>query len=515
MGRLSFNSFLQEHSEVLTEAISAGDFAKVSPLIVRYLAKYIGRVFYFPAPEIVTVGGVKYSGVRFFFRGKSFRLNWKINKISQAAGLVSMDYWDGTKLNPVGPTYTIVFDEMQSLVKVLPFIKEYLIGNIDAKDTVFFDESKDAHYAALNEASYPRETVRMTVVNMVMALKKGISIGEQSRQGGSTKYGPRWNQAQAAVKQHYGILFKRVDKSLVIDPSLVDKIDVDKIVDAVMGEGNAVAFQQMPGKREKIEVEGAEEEDMDRMSYEEQLDSLKTGMKLLMSNATNALFLGGRGGTGKTQTVEDMLHAAGLSDGEGYFKITGSATPTGIYRILHDHKNEIILFDDSDSALADQEGRNLFKAASDTKKKRKLSWMKGGKNFVSPEEYEESGGDDENILPRSFEFTGKIIFISNLPLDKLDPDGALRTRGYVISIDPTNQEIYDFMEKIVNKIPLEVDYSLSSRDRIAVIEVLRSRKIKDKSANLRSLVRGLNTCAGVKAQGGSEEEWRRFVRMFA
>ncbi len=34
--------------------------------------------------------------------------------------------------------------------------------------------------------------------------------------------------------------------------------------------------------------------------------------------------------------------------------------------------------------------------------------------------------DYGDTLPRYFDFTGKIIFISNLPLDKLDPDGALR-----------------------------------------------------------------------------------------
>ena len=232
-----------------------------------------------------------------------------------------------------------------------------------------------------------------------------------------------------------------------------------------------------------------------------------------MSNATNALFLGGRGGTGKTQTVEDMLHAAGMSDGEGYYKVTGSATPTGIYRLLFQNRKSILLFDDSDSALVDQEGRNLFKAASDTKKARKISWMKGGKNFVAPEDYDEESDDD--TLPRSFDFTGKIIFISNLPLNKLDPDGALRTRGYVINIDPTNEEIYDFMDKIADKINLDVNYPLSKNDRMEVVDILRARKIGDKTANLRSLVRGLNTRAGVELSGGSAEEWKKFVKMFA
>lgn len=220
--------------------------------------------------------------------------------------------------------------------------------------------------------------------------------------------------------------------------------------------------------------------------------------------------------TGKTQTVEDMLAAAGKEDGNGYFKITGSATPAGIYRLLFQHRREILLFDDSDSALQDQEGRNLFKAASDTKKVRKISWSKGGKSYIDPDDYDEdSESNDPDILPRSFEFTGKIIFISNLPLAKLDPDGALRTRGYVISVDPTNEEIYDFMMKICGKIPLDVDYTLDKNKRMEVVELLRTRKMAEKTANLRSLVRGLNTRAGIELSGGSAEEWQKFVKMFA
>jgi hypothetical protein len=217
--------------------------------------------------------------------------------------------------------------------------------------------------------------------------------------------------------------------------------------------------------------------------------------------------------TGKTVTVEKMLHAAGKTDGEGYFKITGSATPSGIYRMMFEHKNDILLFDDSDSALNDQEGRNLFKAAADTNKRRKISWMKGGKSFVDPADYDEEGGDD--TLPRYFDFTGKIIFISNMPLNKLDPDGALRTRGFIINVDPENEELYDFMGKICDKITLDVDYALSKAQRLEVVEVLRGRKVVSKSVNLRQLVRGMNTMAGILSQGGSETEWKKFVKLFA
>jgi hypothetical protein len=100
-------------------------------------------------------------------------------------------------------------------------------------------------------------------------------------------------------------------------------------------------------------------------------------------------------------------------------------------------------------------------------------------------------------------------------LNKLDPDGALQTRGYVLNVDPTNEEIYDFMYKIVDKVPLEVDYPLTSEQRREVVEVLRSRKIAEKKANLRSMVRALNTRAGIELQGGTKEEWVRFVKMYA
>ena len=218
--------------------------------------------------------------------------------------------------------------------------------------------------------------------------------------------------------------------------------------------------------------------------------------------------------TGKTQNVEDELHAAGKSDGNGYVKITGSASTSGIYRLMFQNRKEIMLFDDSDGALADQDSRNLFKAASDTKKIRKISWQKSGGGYVDADDYDYENPDQDK-LPRTFEFTGKIIFISNLPLSKLDPDGALRTRGFVVNIDPTNQEIFDFMAKICGKIGLDVDYKLGMDQRIQVVDWLRQKKIQEKTANLRSLVRGLNIFAGTLAASGSVEEARKFIIRFA
>lgn len=365
----------------------------------------------------------------------------------------------------------------------------------------------------LTEAIYASGELHKTVTNIINALSQGISIADMTKMGGTKKYGPRFPKAVEAIKQNHGNLFHKEGLKHIIDPGKVKQIDAAKVLAYISGGDDAIAFTTSAGGKETVEVDGASEQDIERMTYEESLDALQTGMKLLMSNASNSLWVAGRGGTGKTVTVEKMLKAAGKTDGEGYFKITGSATPSGIYRLMYEHRNDILLFDDSDSALNDQEGRNLFKAAADTNKRRKISWMKGGKNFVDPSDYDEDADDD--TLPRYFDFTGKIIFISNMPLNKLDPDGALRTRGFIINVDPTNEEIYDFMLKICTKIELDVDYTLSTEDRQEVVNVLRGRKVMEKTVNLRQLVRGLNTRAGIESQGGTTAEWVRFVKMFA
>ena len=523
---------IQMEFTALNEAIRAGDFKRSSQLILKFLRKKLGsKVYLYPTTEkFIPAGGRVMSGIRYFLNGnQSVRLNWlSEGKINSSNGLVSMDFWDGSKNPQPFPSHHVKFNQEQSLTKVLPMVVDFVSGKIDrSTDGVYVNEAVDLPTVSLsfdfadrslNEAAYTSGEISKTISNTIHALEQGLSPSDQYKAGGTKKYGPRWNVIIDHIKANYPSVFGKSGVKLIVNVDQVKTIKPADVLAAVSGGDDAVAFKTSAGSREEKVVDGVSDADVDRMSYEEQLDALKTGMKLLMSNATNAIFVGGRGGTGKTQTVEDMLHAAGKEDGSGFYKITGSATPAGIYRLLFQHRKDILLFDDSDSALADQDGRNLFKAASDTKKKRKLSWQKGGKNYVDPDDYNWDEEGDQDELPRSFDFEGKIIFISNLPLSKLDPDGALRTRGFIINVDPTDQEMLDFMKKIASKIPLDVDYNLSDRERHEVIDVIASR-VKDaktsKTVNLRMLVRGLNTRAGIEMSGGSAEEWKKFVKFFA
>lgn len=213
--------------------------------------------------------------------------------------------------------------------------------------------------------------------------------------------------------------------------------------------------------------------------------------------------------TGKTQTVEDTLAREGLLDGAGYFKNTGTASAIGIYSLLFRHRKEIILFDDSDGALGDQDARNLIKAATDTKKVRKLVWNKKSGNMIDPEvEDIDDLPEDDDRIPRYFNFEGRIIFISNLPLDKLDPDKALRTRAFVISINPTPEELLERMGEILYTIKLEDGLSLSKRERDNVFEVVKTGK-RMADVSLRTLVRALNLAAS------GAPNWEQLVRLYS
>jgi hypothetical protein len=267
-------------------------------------------------------------------------------------------------------------------------------------------------------------------------------------------------------------------------------------------------------KNEDYEVEVPE---VDKVSYGESLEHLEGLTEALTKGAFNALFIAGRGGTGKTQTVEDTLAKEGLSDGSGYFKITGSASPIGIYTTLYKYRDKIIMFDDCDGALETQDGRNIIKAATDTKKSRKIAWGKKSAGMYDPsdeaeKEPEDNEGEEgeaaDTRVPNYFNFTGRIIFISNLPLNKLDPDGALRTRAYIISIDPTPDELIERMGQILHKIPLEAGLSLSGKERERVLEVIKEGKRKN-DASLRTLVRALNLAAS------GAPNWEKLVKLYA
>ena len=260
-------------------------------------------------------------------------------------------------------------------------------------------------------------------------------------------------------------------------------------------------------------------EEAERIAFEQQLSDLEDLVALVVSGATNALFAAGRGGVGKTFNVEKALNEMGLQDGSGYYKVTGDISEPGLYTYLWEHRNDIILFDDADGVFKSQVSRNMIKAATDTKAKRKLFWLKKSsfieledensdfwKSAEAAEGDDGKGGDISGKAPQSFTFTGRILFISNLPRDVLDPDGALRTRGVLIDINPTEEEVWDFIEKIMDSIELPNNLRLDHAGRVEVVTELKQIQKAGDPANIRKAVRGF------AVRASAPTKWKNLIK---
>ena len=192
----------------------------------------------------------------------------------------------------------------------------------------------------------------------------------------------------------------------------------------------------------------------------------------------------GEGGLGKTYTVTKTLEANGYKDISDladfqvgsiintrrcFTMVKGYSTAKGLYRTLFENNKSIIVFDDCDAVLKDPVALNLLKGALDSYGKRIISWNADMK-------------DDD--LPRSFEFTGRVIFISNMDQDKIDQ--AIRSRSMMIDLSMSLDQKIDRMEFIAKSDEFLPEYDAKIKsDSLSLI-----REIKDdcKEISLRTLI---------------------------
>jgi hypothetical protein len=443
-------------------------------------------------------------GHRYVFDGsvKCIRFNWDSASTANTATMTSIDIFNGKR----DPSFS-VHTKGISLVKALPMLVTILKSPSLGKRYCFPIEEKDAlAESVLYEAKRDDFTAEAALADFLQKLASGKTYTRSDFIG-------QYHIVHAGIfdtvfkdfREHFKIEQKRVSLEASSQAQLTElkKSILDKagVVEVTSG-GSDETYDATEGEEA---LEDAEE----RVSFIDSLDHLEGLVTGIIKGAFNALFVAGKGGVGKTQTVERVLSAHGLSDGSGYFKNTGSASAVGIYTLLYQHRKDIILFDDCDGALADQDARNLIKSATDTKKKRKMVWNKKSSFIFNPDEDDlEQYEGDPDMAPKWFDFEGRIIFISNLPLKKLDPDGALRTRAFIINIDPTTEELFDYMQKILYDVRLEDGLSLTNKQRDEVMEVVKSSKRKG-DVSIRKLVRALNLAAS------GAGNWKQLVSLYA
>jgi len=223
-------------------------------------------------------------------------------------------------------------------------------------------------------------------------------------------------------------------------------------------------------------------EKQERFGINQRFDFVEKLVTMVATGVQPSAVITGEGGLGKTYTVKATLAKCGLEDltavmaeaesscGEGYVMVKGYSTAKGLYRTLFENNGSIIVFDDCDSILKDPTALNILKGALDSYDTRWVSWNS---------EMKES--DD---LPRTFEFTGSIIFISNMTQDQIDQ--AIRSRSMMIDLSMTEDQKIDRMEHIALGGGFLPTYS--AEHKMDALNLLREIKAEVKEISLRTLI---------------------------
>jgi hypothetical protein len=192
----------------------------------------------------------------------------------------------------------------------------------------------------------------------------------------------------------------------------------------------------------------------------------------------------GSGGLGKTYTVTKTLESNGYKDisdlaefqvgsvintRKCFTTVKGFSTAKGLYRTLFENQKSVIVFDDCDAVLKDPVALNLLKGALDSYGKRIISWNADMR--------------DED-LPRSFNFEGRVIFISNMDQSKIDQ--AIRSRSMLIDLEMTTDQKIERMETISKMEEFLPEYD--AKIKADALALIREVKNECSEISLRTLI---------------------------
>ncbi len=257
-------------------------------------------------------------------------------------------------------------------------------------------------------------------------------------------------------------------------------------------------LEEMAGEKIDFEAAAAKTEaKQEKFGINARFGFVEKLVSMVATGVQPSAVVTGSGGLGKTYTVTKTLESNGYTDvsdlasfevgttirkSKSFTMVKGYSTAKGLYRTLFENNGSVIVFDDCDAVLKDPVALNLLKGALDSYGKRIISWNADMK--------------DED-LPRSFNFEGRVIFISNLGQDKIDQ--AIRSRSMMIDLSMTTDQKIDRMEYISTQDEFLPEYDASVKaDALSLI-----KEIKDEVAEI-----SLRTLISVAKIRASNKDWK-------
>lgn len=451
---------LEDNMLPIQESNVTGKFDSAADVFVKYLNKKTGKAFKkFPFYDYYEKeGNVTGYGCRYYSEKDmtSIRIN---NERGGSPGLIaSVDYWDrSSKIPDLG-----FYSDSIPIVKLIKEIERVISDKSYSRSVM--ESCEEYHKNMLNEGRKPKPPLSQEQVDEVT---RRLAAGETGKK----------------ISEDMGITYPRV-------------LDIKK--------GTYEIPKTTPEeKRNNNTLE-------DKLAwFNETMEDIEEVTRSIAAGAPgmNSLLITGRAGTGKTFNVEKALEKEGLVQDEDYFKLQGSISKIEMYRKFYQFKDgKVIVFDDADSVFGDPESRNILKAALDSKPVRRVSYAKMLGTLYDPKQYEDDPeGEvkelDNGKIPQYFEFSSRVIFISNLSKEKADPDGAIRSRSILINVDPDDETL---MARIRKLLPIFEPKEMPLEEKEEIFDFIANAG----DVSMRTFVKA----AGFKLAGLSN--WKRMVQRY-
>ena len=256
----------------------------------------------------------------------------------------------------------------------------------------------------------------------------------------------------------------------------------------------------------------AEVFETDAQIYEriaERFEILDTLTSAACTGDVRAVIVSGPPGLGKSYGVEQVLKAHD-PEGNNTTTVKGFVRATGLYKVLYQNRlpGQVLVFDDADSIFFDDITLNLLKGVCDSTDVRRVSWL-AETRMVDEESAE--------LMPRSFEFEGTIIFITNLDFDLLIEKGhklaphleAMVSRAHYIDLAMKTKRDYLVRIAQVVKLGMLKDNGYNQTAEDEVLAFINANVDRMRELSLRMVLK----VAAVRKVRMGGAGWERMARV--
>lgn len=446
-----FESLNKERKYTLREAFRAGKSGEMIKKVANVLSRQTKIRF---SVGVLPVGFENSDGKFVSYRGYAGNMPIRFNFLLNSSDvLYSIDLYE--KPTSMIPTRTIMLNGY-NIVQIIYMISDVFTGEFER-----YEENFNTSRNTLSEAKLTVDMMTSEWLKSDPRMIQDIKNNSFDYQRGAVDFIDYIKREFNSSKKNMsiGALQYRVKTAIENDSSLSSQVNPKNVpsINVVVGTPDK-SYLLVDKEAQDAYIAATSDDAIEKFKIiEEKTRAIAQGKQFAIG-----MLVHGRPGTGKTFTIEQILD----EEGADWIAVKGGMEGAGaLLAILYTNKDDkVILFDDNDSVFASSKLINTLKIALDNKPVRTLG-------YGTPVRF--GGGSKPIVIPPSFEFTSRIIFISNK--SKIDPAIQSRLINAVIELNLSLDQMFDLIRSrlpgILSQYP-----EITNEDRFTVWDFLEKIK---------------------------------------